>query len=294
MGDLKLAFETVIVGLLAIPWLFVLSHTIFYLVTRRSLLKFLADKHQSFTFIGPLVIGFAYCAGTIIFPLADEYFNDSWRFPIYVRGDDAIRVDTFTSVYFRRKKSDDVAPRYYELNQDDFPNLADAAANVREIVGLESEIVKIDKDDNLETINEGLYKKLKKPIHAIYNYQKFYDYNSAEHYEVLKPLRSQIVVLRGAVLNGLFLWAALLLLCLVALVEIIHRRSKERTHELLILISIGVIVWGLSWWGAWGVTKAEEEYDKHVIGLFYGSRTGYAIKKMIEHEGNNAEQKTEK
>jgi hypothetical protein len=300
MEDIKLAFETVIVGLLAIPWLLILVHLVFYLIARRSILtkarEFVTDSHQSFALVGPLIIGLAYCVGTILFPIADEYFNDPHRFPVHVRDDDTIRVDTLTKIYFDPKH------KYYDLSEADFPGLANANDTTCIVKALGPEADKISKKD---------YDKLKEAIHSIYNYQKFYDYNSGNGYEVLKPLRSRIVVLRGAVLNGLFLLGALLLLFFAALLEVwdlkaraallrgwgeFFRRSKERIHGLFILLFLGSIVWVLCWRGAWGVAQAEAEYDKHVVGIFYGSRASAEIEKMVEqqYEGNNAGQHTGK
>jgi hypothetical protein len=292
MDELKLAFETVIVGLLAIPWLLILFHLGSNILGRKSLLtkasEFLKDGHQSFALMGPLIIGLAYCAGTVLFPFADDYFNDPHRFPVHVRGDDAIRVDTLTSLYFKHK--------YYNLNPNDFVRLANAEDEIKKIDELGPKAVKREKDTNLEDVYKGLCKDLKDPTHSIYNYQKFYDYNSSKGYEVLKPLSSRIIVLRGAVLNGLLLLGALLLLFLVDVLKVILRRSKEGIQRPVLLLLMGFVVWVICWWGAWGVAKAEEEYDKHVVGIFYGSIAGTAINKMLEQpsEGGNTEPQKEK
>ncbi len=403
MDEIKLAFETIIVGLLAIPWILILFHLAFYLIARKSLLttarEFLADSHQSVALIGPLIIGLAYCGGTILFPIADEYFNKVHRFPVYVKDDDAIRVDTLTKIYFEHE--------YYHLKGADFPGLGNAEATISKTNTLGDDAAKVKiaaknkngdhEDVSLEDVNVALNKKLSDPIHSIYNYQKYYDYNTSNGYEVLKPLQSRIIVLRGAVLNGLFLLGALSLLFLVALIEAIlkgskdriyglaiffmgiivwglyHRwgwgthprtlllgalsllffvalieailkrskariqglvivlvmgiivwglyhqwegwavpniwlllsallvfsfvalqiilsRSKEAIHGLVMVLVIGVAVWGLCWWGAWGVAKAEDEYDKHVVGIFCGSKAS-----APKHpEGGNPGQQKEK
>ena len=292
MDELKLAFETIIVGLLAIPWLLILFYLGSNIFGRKDLLtkarEFLTDGHQSFALIGPLIIGLAYCAGTILFPFADDYFNEPRRFPVHIRGDDAIRADTLTSLYFNHK--------YYTLKANDFVGLADAEDNIKTINELGPKAVKREKDTNLEDVYKGLCKDLKDPTHSIYNYQKFYDYNSSKGYEVLKPLSSRIIVLRGAVLNGLLLLGALLLLFLVDVLKVILRRSKEGIQRPVALLLMGFVVWALCWWGAWGVAQAEGEYDKHVVGIFYGSIAGFAINKMVEQqfEGKNTEQQKEK
>ena len=335
MDELKLAFETIIVGLLAIPWLLILLHLGFCIFGRKSLLtqarEFLTDGHQSFALIGPLILGLAYCGGTIIFPVADQYFNAQHYLPVYVSDDHAIRVETLTKMYF------DSGHRFYDLGEEDYPGLPNAKETISTIKTFAPKADEISRDD---------YKKLEQAIHSIYNYQKYYDFNSEKGYEVLKPLESRIIVLRGAVLNGLFLLGALLLLFYVALVkvilrrwqrrihrlsilliaeiivsglylgglyywrgdnwlavlgvlnglfvlgillvlfvtllEVILRRSKERIQGLVILLFLGLIVWALCSWGAWGVAQAEAEYDKHVVGIFYGSLTNAKIKKAIE------------
>ena len=122
--------------------------------------------------------------------------------------------------------------------------------------------------------NAERYKKLIEPIHSIYNYQKYYDYNTDKGYEILKPLRSQIVVLRGAVYNGLLTLAVLVVCLLMMLVKAILGRdwSKDQFHRLVMILLTGALVWGLCYAGARGVDKAEEEYDKNVVGIFYGHK----------------------
>jgi hypothetical protein len=294
MDELKLAFETVIVGLLAIPWLLILFYLGSNILGRKDLLtkarEFLTDGHQSFALIGPLIIGLAYCAGTILFPFADDYFNEPRGFPVHIRGDDAIRVETYAKIYF------DPEHEYYDLREEDFPGLANAKKTIGTIKTAGPQADKISKGD---------YEKLTEAVHSIYNYQKYYDYNSDKGYEVLKPLESRIIVLRGAVLNGLFLLGALLLLFSVTLLKVIFRlwkellvatlpevilRPKERIQGLVILLFLGLIVWALCSWGAWGVAQAEVEYDKHVVGIFYGSLVNAKIHKPIEQQspGKNA------
>ena len=294
MDELKLAFETVIVGLLAIPWLLILFYLGSNILGRKDLLtkarEFLTDGHQSFALIGPLIIGLAYCAGTIIFPVADQYFNAQHYLPVYVSDDHAIRVETLTEMYF------DSGHRFYDLGEEDYPGLPNAKETISTIKTFAPKADEISRDD---------YKKLEQAIHSIYNYQKYYDFNSEKGYEVLKPLESRIIVLRGAVLNGLFLLGALLLLFSVTLLKVIFRlwkellvatlpevilRPKERIQGLVILLFLGLIVWALCSWGAWGVAQAEVEYDKHVVGIFYGSLTNAKINKPIEQQspGKNA------
>lgn len=366
MDELKLAFETIIVGLLAIPWVLILFHLAFCIIARRSLLTkvgaFLTDSHQSFALVGPILIGLAYCGGTILFPLADQYFNDPHFLP-YVKGDDRIRVDTLTKVYFDRKH------KYYDLSTRDFAGMANAERVIKVIKTRGPDALK-PGNRNLEYVSKEDYENLESAIHALYNYQKFQDYNSVNGYEVLKPLHSRIVVLRGAVLNGLLLEGALLLFFYVALLDAvlrIHRRfglllvgilvallcmgiivwksfhwwgawqlptallclaavlllffaalskvfswskegasrvdshapstkkplrlvadpaTGERGLGLLILLMVGGLVWLLCWWGAWGVVQAEDEYDKHVVGIFYSQKSGASTEKASEPGDN--------
>jgi hypothetical protein len=283
MEDLKLAFETIIVGLLAIPWLFILIRIPFYLVKDRHLLSkvrtFLQDSEQSFALIGTLVLGIAYCLGTIIFPIADNLFNGNHNIlGIQIKKDGDIRSDVLAELYFE--------DRFYKLSEKDFPatlGLPEAiekkiepdALRLLEINKKEKEEGRIDS----EAERKGLYKKLNETFHSIYNYQKYTDYNSSGNYEILKPLNSRIVVLRGAVFNGICLLVALICLILAALLDMLFRWRRKagfdysRRKVLLALVSLIVLnalVWIFSCYGASGVTAAEKEYGKHIVGLFYG------------------------
>jgi hypothetical protein len=287
--DIKLAFETIIVGLMAIPWLLILLHVLLYVTTKIHLLSkvkvFLQNSEQSFALIGTLILGLAYCFGTIIFPLADKLFNrDHNILGIRIKEDSDIRSDVLAKIYF-----DD---ELYKLSPEDFPAALGLPVDLEERIRPDAlKLLAINKkegDIDPSREKKGLYKMLEKPFHTIYNYQKYADFNSGGNYEVLKSLQSRIVVLRGAVLNGLCFLVGLILLVLSILLEMLYRlwkklpvRDKQRRFalSLILLILISTLTWAFCWYGAWGVTEAEKEYDKHVVGLFYGRKAGDASQK---------------
>jgi hypothetical protein len=264
MEDLKFAFETVIVGLMSLPWLLILFHVLLYLFTRRHLAteikSFLQYGEKSFAIVSTLVIGFAYCAGTVLFPIADQLFNrDRHLLGINIQSDDSIKANTLLSLYFR----------YHDnpLLVADFAGLP----NRESIIPLINE-----KGEMLVSGPQAVVidEQLNNQLHALYNYQKYYDYNLSKGYEILKPLESRIIVLRGAVLNGICLLLALISLFVAASIEAIAKRKIKRALPQLVTIFILMfLLWFFCKGGAWGVTQAEEEYDKHVAGIFYGSKT---------------------
>ena len=332
MEDIKLAFETVVVGLMAFPWLLILAYILYYLFTRKNLFNkargFWQDKEQPFALIGTFILGLAYCLGTVIFPLADDLFNESRNISgVEIKADGEIRTDVMMKAYYKDK--------FYKLDPKDFPGLP----NVREIERKARAAGPKPTEEAMDEVTKG--------YHSIYNFQKYTVFNSPKGHEVLMPLHSRIVVLRGAVFNGLFLLGTLLLLTALAGLEALFRWIKARTRRVaeatseggdkvtdptsedsarvtdatsegsaqtqsvgpvtgnwktfaprfIILILLSGLVLFLCREGAWGVTEAEKEYDKHVMGLFYGYKTNEAPNKIpwqeIEQQNKPAEKAPE-
>ena len=152
-------------------------------------------------------------------------------------------------------------------------------------------------------------------FHSIYTYQKYSVYNLDKGYEILKPLSSRIVVLRGAVFDGICLLFALIFLFLSALGEALwklRRRAlrklprklrrklprrllrgrlspfdpKKFSNALFTIFILIAFVLVFCVYGAWGVYEAEREYDKNVVGLFYGHKDGGTCQKLSA--GGNA------
>jgi hypothetical protein len=263
MEDLKFAFETVIVGLMAIPWLLIIFHVLLYLFTRMHLIakikSFLRDSETSFALVSTLVIGFAYCAGTVLFPIADELFNkDRHVLGINIRSDASIKSNTLLNLYFRS--------RHNPLLVEHFEGLPNREYIVRSINEKGELLVSGGQASSMDM-------SLNSQLHAIYNYQKYYDYNLDKGYEILKPMQSRVIVLRGAVLNGICLLIALLILLIATSVEAIFKRKlRQVIRQLVTILIVTFMLWGFCKAGAWGVTQAEEEYDKHVVGIFYGRK----------------------
>ena len=327
MEELKLAFETIVVGLLAIPWLLIVLHIIFYPSGRHvigGVKSYLQESEQSFALIGTVVLGIAYCLGTIIFPLADHLFNKNHTFFTgiqIIRADDDIKKDVLAELYFK--------DGYYQLDEDDFPRLPDfpPKSAIETIIEQDSKRLSEMNDEEKkhwlkvnskaeEEEKQCLYEELDKfKFHSIYTYQKYSVYNLDKGYEILKPLSSRIVVLRGAVFNGVCLLFALIFLFLCALGEALWKLRRRALRKLprklrrklprrllrgrlspfdpkkfsnalftIFILTAFVLVFCL--YGAWGVYEAEREYDKNVVGLFYGHKDGGACQKLSA--GGNA------
>jgi hypothetical protein len=93
MDVFKLAFETIVVGLLAFLWLgvatYLLSSDFLTDLLSRRLPAFARDN-QTFLSVGVLTV--AYCLGSAILPIATQLLNDEhWPFP-----ENAIRCQVFT------------------------------------------------------------------------------------------------------------------------------------------------------------------------------------------------------
>lgn len=376
MEDIKLAFETIVVGLMAIPWLLIFLHIFFYFLKSIHLFsrvpEFVGKDEKSFAILGTLILGAAYCLGSIIFPLADNLFNDNEDYIFMeIKKDGDIRADVLADLYFHDK--------FYQLAKKDFqgldslfdsqghfkPETSAAAQKLADSNEQEEDEKKGKKEKEVwgekklvpKEEKKSLYKSLKNPFHAIYNYQKFTVLNSNNGYDVLKPLSSRIVILRGAVFNALFLLLALVSLAVAALLDYYlnlfydhkarildfwlftwnkirgdkrgdkhdeesesevskrvksksgklkrgifyriksekrviygYRSEKEREQagiklkkriiygennfwtSFIMLVILIILVWVFCRFGAWGVTTAETEYDKNVVGLFYGRK----------------------
>jgi hypothetical protein len=328
--DVKNAFETIVVGLLAIPWLLVLLHIVLYLTTRINLIAeartYLNSNLQASTLLGTLFLAISYFIGSALFPLADDLFNDDrCSFGVcFIEGDDTTRTNTFVNVYKDKK--------YYDVNKDHLPNyspqnlravddkaalLLDKLERLKDLSASTSFFNHMGShlhgsegcnicgplaSNDLQCLEQQVAKcrsDLKNDVHAIYNYQKFAVYNLDTSYQILSPLKSQITLLRGAVLNGLCFFVSLCLLLSMLLVPLLLKKTRawlkklatgrvsvqagdigigesvsrqEVRRKSLIVCSLMTTVVLLCVLGSSGVTSLEDEYDKQIFGIFHGQK----------------------
>ena len=93
MDVFKLAFETIIVGLLAFPWLGLATYIIFPAFVSNLIagqIPTFVEKNQAW--IGVAVLTLAYCLGSTILPISDQLVNDE-HWPL---NESAIRCQVFT------------------------------------------------------------------------------------------------------------------------------------------------------------------------------------------------------
>jgi hypothetical protein len=296
--DVKFAFETVVVGLLALPWLLVLFHLLlsfFGINLLNRTYNYLKSGLEASTLLGTVLLALAYFIGSSLFPLADSFFNEHGLFCLpkdkycarmpFTRNDDEIRVQTYLHYYYKKK--------FYRLCPENFPSYLSA-----EVDGLNCNVGRIieehggkteDLDEYVSQYDEKNKKdKLEDKIHALYNHQKFQDYRTEKGYEILSPLKNQITMLRGAVLNACILLIVLLIFIVALLLDRWYmtrqlkgrnlpedsiksaRLSYKRWLWVALLALFPVTAFCIL--GAYGVSQSEEEYDKQVIGIFHSSQ----------------------
>jgi hypothetical protein len=205
MDALKIAFETIIVGALALPWIALLVDL--FSPTKEQLLSGLLDKLKDQTVAavaGALLFAMAYLVGSSVARLGEDFFNDEDLRTKFT--EDAIR----TSVYC--KPSDSwLIQTGVELSDKSGMHL-DAASmcfgdvdnNVRQAFSVEESFLMLAGPDKTEW---------------------------------LRYLHQQMVVLRGAAFDGLLIS----LLCLFGFCAT-HGPWGRRG---LILLSLGLAAWAL-------------------------------------------------
>lgn len=164
MEEIKFAFETTLVGLFALSWLFIVVYLILEFVGKEPLNE-IQKFAQSETLLGKilfsLILGLAYFLGSVIFPIADDVFDEPKQYCLGwspIKEDGKIRVETYLKMYFKKE--------FYEL---------DAVKN--EVKQQKKENLETDLEKHIKILsaNESLYKESKKmtfPKDQINNLQK--------------------------------------------------------------------------------------------------------------------------
>ena len=214
MDVFKLAFETIIVGLLAFPWLGVAAYLLFpdFLIDLTKKIPNLVKDNQAS--LGVAVLTLAYCLGSAILPIANQLVNDEhWPLP-----ENAIRCLVFTQQQDKLK-----AIGYTALPKDThfLPDKLEPqhCSPLGQIFGkgpagigerilwfgqlLAGFPMKLEDDDKI--IKEKILTLFEQEESAVLN-------QISDKTEQLRQLRERIVVLRGAVFSGLVLF----LICLFA------------------------------------------------------------------------------
>lgn len=197
MDVFKLAFETIIVGLLAFLWIGVAIYLLFpdYLIdVPFSRVSAFAKDNQTLLGVGALTL--AYCLGSAILPVSSQLVNDEhWLYPEY-----KIRCQAVIAAQRNLEQIDYAAlPRQLKL-QDLQPRKCTIYSDGN------------NSDDVLKT----------RRILTLFEQQERIVLNQAsENTERLKQLHQRIVVLRGAVFSG----SVLLLICFFAYMARVNGQS---------------------------------------------------------------------
>ncbi|HKV64045.1 MAG TPA: hypothetical protein VJO16_19215 [Candidatus Acidoferrum sp.] len=213
MDVFKLAFETIVVGLLAFVWLavaaYLFSPDFLSDLVSRQIPAFAKDNQ---TLLGVAVLTVAYCLGSAILPISNQLLNDEhWPLP-----ENAIRCQVFTQQQTLLQGIDYTAlPKHLSL--DDMkpvhcsywaPVLEGGVWHgIRTFIRLlaPSPFVKADGSASGDDAK-------KEKILSLFQLQESKLLNQSTEGEQLKQLHERIVVLRGAVFSGF----VLSLLCLFA------------------------------------------------------------------------------
>jgi len=214
MDVFKLAFETIVVGLLAFVWLGVAT----YLFSPEFLSDLLSRRIPAFakdnqTLLSVVVLTVAYCLGSAILPISSQLLNDEhWPLP-----ENAIRCQVFTQQQIQLQTIDfTVLPKHLSPNDVKplhcsywAPMFDDGIKHGLLIFIHRWAPSPFSKADGSASDDEAKEQR----ILSLFQFQESKLLNQGtDHGEQLKLLHERIVVLRGAVFSGF----VLSLLCLFA------------------------------------------------------------------------------
>lgn len=248
MDDLKLAFETIIVGLLALPWILILLDLLLQPVGRDLLTEVRnvvtqGDSGNTMlaTLAGALLLAICYVLGSILAEPADAAFEQ----PILLlSSDDAIIRDTYLDSYSLDARSGKI-----HLESAQFP------------LYLSEEVETIKASLQSDEAGED---NVTDAVKALFKYQRFYNFTHSEKgYDHLREIYSQIVVLRGVALNALLTFAALL----CTLVSSVFT-DRDRTKMYLLGMSMALVV-GFYFVVGYAWQQLEHQYNSLVIGIYH-------------------------
>lgn len=234
MDEVKLAFETLIVGVFGLVCILVLLDLVRPKagLWEKGIELFKGSVGQS-ALTGLLILPVAYVIGAAEFPLADELFemDSQIRFDLpVIESDDAIKVQTYVS-------------RRDWLLASEFP----PGLRQRRDEFLRSRPPTTRKEE----------RTAERAIRPLYDYQKFVVLKDEDGYRLMKPLYEQVVVLRGTAFN------AVILATICVLGWVFRRQERARYRDLLVAAA------GIAVISVFGLIEAEREYDKYILGTYY-------------------------
>jgi len=231
MDVFKLAFETIVVGLLTLAWLGVAAYLLFpnlQLGAIKEKFPGLVEKNSTAMGVGVLLL--AYCLGSAVLPVADQLVNDE-HWPL---NESAIRCQVFTKQENFLGAIDDAGlPKHFPKTELK-PDHCSYWAPVFYPKGEETKqwalwrFVKLwfawpkenDSDTNEVSINDKILTLFQQQENAVLN-------QASQNTENLRQLHERIVVLRGMVFS-LFI---LFLIFLCSYFAKVNGRSSHRMRK---------------------------------------------------------------
>ncbi len=240
MDDIMRNIETIIVGLLTLPSLYLLLLLINLPLRERmhSSFKRVAKEEGMWKTIGAVTIVSAFILGNTI--LSTDYLFDISDF-----NDNGIKLDVYMSRDEMLKNSklptyiNDILPRIYDDHEIDSGRLSH--------------------------------------IKTVFRYQKYYICNDPESAQEVRSLQLKSTVLKGASLNSILTFCLFSMVFVkIGSLNVIRKfRKKERIPNVadlgtfLTLCIVLLVLYGICYFGYY---EAELEYVKRIIGLYHGQQ----------------------
>ncbi len=247
MGALTIAFDTILVGALALPWVVLLIHLFCFEGENRvgSFLNWLKKQEQPAA-VGVLLFAMAYTMGSAVTRVAQDFFND---------GD--LRLQLGRRLLHESVTEDRILTRVYCSSYDNHllqaegnPTLAEKIKEFQAqrsrcslpLGGLSSHKYEQQDDTFIETVADifGLQEN------ALM--EKGGDYTAR-----LRQIHDQVMVLRGAAFNGVIGFS----LCVFALGAAL-RREKPGSWLSLVVIPVPALVFAVA------VIALNNHYQEHL------------------------------
>lgn len=235
MGALTIAFDTILVGALALPWVVLLIHLFCFEGENRvgSFLNWLKKQEQPAA-VGVLLFAIAYTMGSAVTRIAQDFFND-----------DDLRLQLGRRMLHESVTEDRILTRVYCSSYDNHLLLAGGNPTLAEkmkefqaqksrcslpLGGLTSYKYEQEDDAFIETVAD------------IFGLQENALMEKGGDYTVrLRQIHDQVMVLRGAAFNGLIGFS----LCVFALGAAL-RREKPGSWLSLIIVPVPAFVFAVA------------------------------------------------
>jgi len=239
MDVFKLAFETMIVGILTFIWLGIAMDLLFPDLINR-IVSSVPQQNQTLLAVG--VLSLAYFIGSAIVPISSQLLNDEhWPLPedairCQVSRDQAARLGKITDADFPMRRAGLATRNVCECSYWDRFLEMDEGAEKRTFTW--RQLWKgLHEDDNKEEMEN------KRQILTLFQLQESKVLNQGtDKTEPIRQLHERIVVLRGAVFSG----SALFLICLFACIAPVEGQPSPWKRSLWgILLAAASLGFGL-------------------------------------------------